>query len=93
MMTLTSVGAGSYRPNPWGLLDLHGNVAEWTSSTYLSYPFRADDPRHAAPDARKAVRGGSWRQRADLARSSCRTSYWPWQKVFDVGFRVICEAE
>jgi hypothetical protein len=70
---------------------MHGNVAEWTASAYLPYPFRADDPRHAARDVRKAVRGGSWYDRADLARSGCRTSYWPWQRVFDVGFRVVCE--
>ena len=31
--------------------------------------------------------------RADLARSGCRTSYWPWQRVFNVGFRVVCEAQ
>jgi formylglycine-generating enzyme required for sulfatase activity len=91
--SMVSAPVGSYRPNRWGLCDMHGNVAEWTGSAYLAYPFRAGDPAHAAPGARKVVRGGSWRQRADLARSSCRTSYWPWQRVFDVGFRVVCEAE
>jgi formylglycine-generating enzyme required for sulfatase activity len=88
-----SAPVGAYRPNPWGLHDLHGNAAEWTASAYLPYPFRADDPRHAAGDTRKTVRGGSWRERADWARSGCRTSYWPWQRVFNVGFRVVCELE
>jgi formylglycine-generating enzyme required for sulfatase activity len=88
-----SAPVGTYQANPWGLHDMHGNVAEWTASTYLPYPFRAGDPRHAARDARKTVRGGSWYGRADLARSGCRISYWPWQRVFDVGFRVVCEAE
>ena len=88
-----SAAVGSYLPNAWGLYDLHGNVSEWTASTYLPYPFREDDPRHSSPDARKVVRGGSWFDRADLARSGCRTSYWPWQPVFDVGFRVVCEAD
>jgi len=40
---------------------------------------------------RRVVRGGSWYDRADLARSGSRTSYWPWQRVFNVGFRVACE--
>jgi formylglycine-generating enzyme required for sulfatase activity len=88
-----SAPVGSYGANAWGLRDMHGNVAEWTGSSYLPYPFRADDPRHAAADVRKAVRGGSWRGRSDLARSGSRGSYWPWQKVFDVGFRVACRAE
>ena len=87
-----SAPVGSFQANAWGLCDMHGNVAEWTASTYLPYPFREDDPRHAARDARKSVRGGSWYSRADLARSGCRISYWPWQRVFDVGFRVLCEA-
>jgi formylglycine-generating enzyme required for sulfatase activity len=88
-----SAPVGSYQPSPWGLHDMHGNVAEWTSSSYLPYPFRADDPRHNASGIRKVVRGGSWYDRADLARSGCRASYWPWQRVFNVGFRVVCEAE
>jgi len=88
-----SAPVGSYQPNPWGLHDLHGNVAEWTCSTDLPYPFRGDDTRHADPRSRKVVRGGAWYGRADLARSGCRISYWPWQRVFDVGFRVVCPAE
>ncbi len=88
-----SAEVGSFRPNAWGLHDMHGNVAEWTLSAYLPYPFRPDDPGHAAAATRKAVRGGSWFDRADLARSGCRTGYWPWQRIFDVGFRVVCEGE
>jgi formylglycine-generating enzyme required for sulfatase activity len=87
-----SAPVGSYGPNPWGLCDMHGNVAEWTSSAYLPYPFRAGDPRHGGPGERKAVRGGSWYQRATMARSGRRASYWPYQRVFDVGFRVVCDA-
>jgi len=80
-------------PNAWGLHDMRGNVAEWTSSAYLPYPFRPDDPRHAAADTRKAVRGGSWFDPARFAGPGHRLSYRPWQRVFNVGFRVVCEGE
>ncbi len=62
-----SAPVGSYQPNPWGLCDMHGNVAEWTSSAYLPYPFRADDPGHTALETHRVVRGGSWRQLAEQA--------------------------
>ena len=88
-----STTVGSYQPNAWGLHDMHGNVAEWTASAYLPYPFRANDPRHAAADTRKVVRGGSWFDQARCARSAYRLCYHPWQRVFNVGFRVVCEAQ
>jgi formylglycine-generating enzyme required for sulfatase activity len=89
---LVTAAVGSYRANPLGLFDMHGNAAEWTRSAYRSYPYREDDGRNA-PDSSgaRAVRGGSWRDRPAHSRSAARLSYPPHQKVFNVGFRVICE--
>ncbi len=85
-----SARVGSFAPNPWGLFDMHGNVAEWTRSTYRPYPVTRD---HGAndPAARKTVRGGSWLDRPRRARSAFRLHYEPSQAVHDVGFRVVCE--
>ena len=86
-----SAPAGSYAANPWGLFDMHGNVAEWTRSAHHPYPWHADDGRNepAGQDDRVA-RGGSWYDRPQRARSAFRQHYAPWQRVFDVGFRVVC---
>jgi formylglycine-generating enzyme required for sulfatase activity len=80
---------GSYEPNVWGLFDMHGNVAEWTESTYAPYPFDAT----VATEGERVVRGGSWRDRPKRCRSAFRLHYPDWQPVFNVGFRVICPVE
>jgi len=89
---LVTTRIGSYRPNAWGLHDMHGNVQEWTRSTYLPYPFREMESQHALDATeRKVVRGGSWRDRPKRATASYRRDYPSWQAVYNVGFRVIIE--
>jgi len=84
---------GKYTPNPWGLHDMAGNVAEWTLTTYRPYPYNATDGRDSgSPDGRKVVRGGSFYDRPQRATSAFRLDYPSWRGAFNVGFRVICEA-
>jgi formylglycine-generating enzyme required for sulfatase activity len=85
---------GSYKPNAWGLHDMHGNAAEWTRTAYKPYPYDAADGRdHPVESGRKVVRGGSWCDRPKRCRSAFRLSYPAWQRVHNVGFRVICEIQ
>ena len=79
--------AKKYEPNPWGLYDMHGNVAEWTRSVYRPYPLNDDE----VGGGKRVVRGGSWRDRPYRATSSYRLAYPEFQQVFNVGFRVIIE--
>gem|GEM_PF-214903 len=87
-----SAPVGRFKPNPWGLHDMHGNVGEWTRSLYKPYPYRDDDGRNAidAP-GRRVVRGGSWYDRPKRAVSSFRLAHKPWLRIYNVGFRVVVE--
>lgn len=81
---------GSYRPNAWDIYDMHGNVSEWTRSSYRSYPYTDADGRNSGDVAEnKVVRGGSWYDRPAKNTAAYRNSYRPYQGVFDVGFRVV----
>jgi len=91
---LVTANVGTYRPNPWSLYDMHGNIAEWTRSAYKPYPYKADDGRNKiGTSAERTVRGGSWRDRPKRCRSAFRLSYPNWQKIYNVGFRVVIQAE
>jgi formylglycine-generating enzyme required for sulfatase activity len=82
-------GTKQYQPNVWGVYDMHGNVAEWTRSDYVSYPYLPDNSNSMDPATEKVVRGGSFFDRPYRATSSYRLGYAPWQGVFNVGFRII----
>jgi len=91
---MVTTNVGRYEPNPWGLKDMLGNAAEWTLSTYRPYPYDPRDGReHARAQGAKTVRGGSWYDRPQRARSGFRGHYEPWQRVYNVGFRVVMEVK
>jgi len=91
---LVATNVGAYLPNPWGLHDMHGNVWEWTRSTYSPYPYKSGDGRNDVADAgSKVVRGGSWYDRPKRSRSAFRLSYPAWRKVYNVGFRIVIEPD
>ena len=81
-----------YPANPWGLHDMVGNVNEWTSSDYAPYPYNAEDGRNSGDLTRmKVARGGSWNDRPKTAGSSVRYPFESYQRVYNVGFRVVVE--
>jgi formylglycine-generating enzyme required for sulfatase activity len=83
------VGAYPQGASPYGVLDMAGNVWEWTSSLYKAYPYRADDGRED-PDAdgRRVVRGGSFYDSRYHARCACRSGPSDDYASVNLGFRV-----
>jgi formylglycine-generating enzyme required for sulfatase activity len=73
-----AVRVGSYKPNPWGLFDMHGNVAEWVLDAH-DKGFYATLGGHAVNPVRwpsepypHVVRGGSWDDDPEKLRSAAR---------------------
>ncbi|MDR2036771.1 MAG: SUMF1/EgtB/PvdO family nonheme iron enzyme [Bacteroidales bacterium] len=80
--------ARKYETNPFNLYAMHGNVNEWTRSDYLPYPY---SEKSGKDSEFKVVRGGSYWERPEYSTSYTRKYFYPWQKVKNVGFRVIIE--
>lgn len=85
---LVQVGGKAYEANPFGLYCMHGNVAEWTRSDYVPYPYTE---KVKEPAECKVVRGGSYVERPKFSTSYTRKGFYPYQRVFNVGFRMIIE--
>ena len=77
------------KPNPWGLYDVHGNVAEWvldhyTEDGYSEITDGANNPWQQATERYpREVRGGHWDQDPEDLRSAARMASDPDWKVQD----------
>lgn len=83
---------GSFEPNEFGLYDVHGNVWEWVSDCWTdNYKGRTKSAASVEIEGcnRRVLRGGSWYNDADYARSSYRGNETPHFRDGGVGFRVV----
>jgi len=85
---------GSFPPNPFGLHDMAGNVAEWVEDWFnLSYYRQSPrkDPPGPHPSLYRMTRGGSWLNGWEYLRSARRTSLWPEYRTEAMGFRCVAD--
>jgi iron(II)-dependent oxidoreductase len=65
-----------------------GNVGEWVSSLYQSYPYSATDGREdLSVNGSRVLRGGSWSSSSYNVRSASRFNLDPSYSLWDRGFR------
>ncbi len=95
-----TLAVASYAPNDFGLYDMSGNVAEWTSSAFdeSAYSFTHDfNPTYkynALPDdphvmKRKVIRGGSWKDIGYYLQCGTRTYEYQDSAKSYIGFRCV----
>lgn len=88
----TSV-VGRYRPNTWGLYDVHGNVWEWVQDRYNPDYYKnspSSDPSNLINNSStvRVLRGGSWFVKPQPLRSANRSGNYPSGRISDSGFRL-----
>jgi len=72
--------------SPYGVMDMAGNVWEWTDSWYQPYPHN-DTKSGLFGEKFKVAKGGSWFSNMDLARTALRGKMLPDQRQNYIGFR------
>ncbi len=83
---------GSLDPNPWGLHDVHGNVAEWcldwAANNYRDFEILPGTGEHRTPEVRRrSVRGGGFESVGSQSRCAYRDKKSPEYRSREIGFR------
>ncbi len=86
----TTAPVGQFPPNPYGLYDIVGNLAEWTSDWMDENYYRnspKDNPPGSYPSRHKVARGGAWNTIAGYMRATNRAFFEFEMRIPGVGFR------
>ncbi len=86
----TTQTVGLYPANAYGLYDMHGNVYEWCSDWYGTYPTgTSTNPTGPATGSNRVLRGGTWFSEDRYCRSAHRNNYAPTITSYINGFRLV----
>jgi len=87
----STVGCFPGGSSPYGVVDMSGNVWEWTRSLYKKYPYVAGDGREDLEgDGDRVLRGGPWYfVNPDFFRCADRFGYHPTYWIDFIGFRCV----
>lgn len=86
----SAVGIFAASASPYGVLDLSGNVQEWTSSLALHYPYKANDTHeNMSSSGNRVLRGGYYENNKEIIRCSFRGIDSPSRYNGFTGFRVV----
>jgi formylglycine-generating enzyme required for sulfatase activity len=91
MYSLTHRQASQKAPNPLGLYDMHGNMAEWCLERFSEYPLSDDGRARSDDSAFGVLRGGCWFVTFRHGRSATRDRLLPAQLLGTAGLRVLRE--
>ena len=83
----------SFKPNPWGFFDMHGNVWEWCQDIYKPYDADKGAKNAMLSTENRVRRGGSWYKFPQYLRSANRAYAHPGAKFKTTGFRLVIEAD
>jgi formylglycine-generating enzyme required for sulfatase activity len=84
----TIVGSFPLGASPYGVMDMAGNVAEWTTDWYEAYPGSTFASPYFGKKYR-VIRGGGWFSEAHLVRTTERSASSEDLRNDDVGFRCV----
>lgn len=89
-VTVMSVGSYPEGRSPYGLLDMAGNVWEWTNSQLKDYPYQMADGREGKTEGGvRVLRGGAFSVYSDGIRCPSRMGRDADKPIVNVGFRII----
>lgn len=91
--SIMAVGQFPRGASPYGVLDMAGNVWEWTNTLYRRYPYQVDDGREdPLTQGVRVVRGGSYNHDLRQIRCAARDGIAAGARDVYIGFRVAASA-